>query len=143
MRRMRKVLVAVGVAAMTIGVGAAPARSSSSRSTKYHYVANDFYVVGPDLAADVVRRETGVATAPLGWLQFTAVDQQATIRIDDLGPLPAVPVAGPGGWRCVPNHSTLVLDALQPGQVVSIWIADATYGLGCGGATAGTATVTP
>jgi hypothetical protein len=141
---MRAVLAGLGGAAMAMGVGAAPARSSSPPSTVVRYVAGDFYVAGPELAADVVWRETGVATAPLGSVRFRAVDERATVRIDDLGPEASVPVWALGTWRCLPNHSTLVLDGLTAGQLVDVSISDASFGLGwCGGATAGTATVTP
>lgn len=148
MRHLRRPLPMVVLVMLLMVAGRGPVEASSPEPLVVHYVGGDFYVVGPDLAAGVVRNHAGVATAPLGWFDFVAADDAAVITLDDANPLAVVPVVVVGhGRRCVANHGSFEVGGLTPGERVSVWIDAPTWGYGrCGlqgGATVGTATVVP
>jgi hypothetical protein len=146
----RPVVLLVGLLLTMLGVTNSRVHGSADQRTVVRYVAGDFYVAGPDLIAGAVQASTGVATAPLGWFEFTAIDDDAVLTVDDEGPLGSVPVfvahGGVHERHCVPNHGSLRIGGLVPGERVNVWIEAATWSYGScgvnGGGTVGRATVT-
>jgi hypothetical protein len=146
-------------AAAAIAIGAAallgtPGAVAASAPQQWRYVAEDFYVVGPDFAAATVGSATGVRTAPLGHVTFAATDDHVVIDVDDVGSAATdgrvrvvVATRDLVQHRCIPNRTPVRFDGIQPGAQVSVTVLDATYGAldGCtlGGGTTGTLTVQP
>jgi hypothetical protein len=145
-------LAAVLVVAGLVGPpGRGPAAAAGARS--WPYVASDFYVIGPDLAAAAVEAQTGVGTAPLGHVTFVAEHTSIVVHVDDAGANAGngrvrIWVSGSeGGHRCLPARTPVRIGGYQPGERVSLYVLDVTYGAygGCTrtGGTTGTLTVVP
>jgi hypothetical protein len=142
----------VAAAFGAVGLLGGPAATATSAPQQWRYVAEDFYVVGPDLAAAAVGSAAGVWTAPLGHVTFVAVHDRVVIDVDDVGAAASdgrvrVVVSTPQ-WtahRCIPIRTPVGFDGVEPGTQVSVAVLDATYGAlgGCtrGGGTTGTLTV--
>ena len=127
----------------------APAIASTTRS--YTYVAAGFHVVGPDLAAGIVAEETGVRTAPLGWVGLVPASDRLTLRITDANPLAAVvavSMVSSGSWSrsvCAPRGRDVIVTQAPVGEHVSLFVWDASpYLEWCPNnvATTGTLTIT-
>lgn len=132
---MRKQWV-VGAAAVAAGcllTAIAPTPGMAAgfpRSRSYTYVATDFYVAGPELAAKIVSDKTGVNTAPLGHVTSEADGNRFAFRVTDRNPLAdaAVTLLSEHGWRrdiCAPRGRTVVVEGVPADALVSLWIWDA------------------
>jgi hypothetical protein len=156
-RRVRRAACAavVAVSAALGGVaGLGRPGAVAAGAMSWAYVANDFYVVGPDPVAAAVASHTGVRTAPLGHVTFTAEHGSIVVTVDDVGANAGdghvrVWVTGAAGGedRCLPSHTPVQLDGYEPGEQVSIWVLDVSYGVDgrctATGGTTGTLTVVP
>lgn len=154
MRRDRRIAAATIVAGAVASVGGlvAPAAQGATGEI-YRYVAlGGAYVVGPEFAAKVVHHETGVATAPLGSVDFESTSSSFTLTIDDLGAPDGSTVAvsiverSPAGQQAV----TLVCIAVRettsfvtaPGNTVGVSVWNPTTSQHCSArATTGTITL--
>ena len=145
-RRARRIAAAiVGGAAALLAADVVQAHPAEERFT---YVAQDFYVVGPDLAAQAVGEKTGQQVAPLGTIRFVPSGRSVVVTIDDVGTstglLDVTVGQGTHEHHCVPVRHPTVIDGLTPGKLLSISIWSATFGpwTPCGiGGTAGTLTI--
>ena len=132
----------------------APTSEAATRTRTYNYVAADFYVVGPDLAADTLRDSTDPdvpALAPLGTIRIVPVRDRLTLTIHDAGITGRihVTVSRTGARRdlCVVNGRPTVVTGLKTGARTTLTIWGASHlgdrcGVGSLRATAGRATVT-
>ena len=151
MRRLQRhrSIVVLGLMLALLGAAHRPAEASHDGRVVVGYVAGQFYVIGPDIAATAVRENTGVVTAPLGWFEFTALDGDAVLTIDDdAAPAAVSVVVARGGVferHCVLDHGSLHIGDLTAGERVSVWIEGPRWIYGAcgphGGGTVGIATV--
>jgi hypothetical protein len=119
--------------AVTCAAGAllTPTAAIASTTRSYTYVAAGFHVVGPDLAAAIVAEETGIRTAPLGWVGMVPESDRITLRVTDRNPLAAVvavSMVSSGGWSrsvCAPRGRDVVVTSAPVGQHVSLFVWDA------------------
>lgn len=151
LRRRAAVTIALVVAGSLL---LASTSEAATRTRTYYYVAADFYVAGPDLAADTLRDSTdsGVpALAPMGTIRVVPVRDRLTLTIHDARVTGRihVTVSGNGARRdlCVVNGRPTAVTGLKTGARTTLTIWGASHlGDRCGAgslrATAGRAIVT-
>lgn len=148
LKRRHRPLVAAAAVGLTFSVAAPVPVRANPETRRYAYVAQDFYVIGPDLAAQMVARKTGHHVAPLGTIRVVPAGTQVTFTIDDFGTAARMIDVTVGQrtyeHRCVAVDHPTVVDGLVPGRPLTISIWAATYGpwTPCGaGGTTGTLTI--